>query len=281
MIGPTTLLIDKIIDNALAEDLGPGDLTTEALIDPSIKGKARLVPREEMVLAGIEVFGRVFSRLDPDIALEWNFQDGDVVPAGRDIGVVEGSLRGILSAERTALNFLQHLSGIATLTKRYVDKAGPSKVRVVDTRKTTPGLRILEKYAVRVGGAHNHRLGLFDGVLIKDNHIAAAGSISKAVEKIRANVPHTVKIEVEVDDLKGLEEAMRVGVDAVLLDNMSIDEMKEAVFIAGGRVLLEASGGITLETIGEVTQTGVDLISVGALTHSARSVDISLEIIEQ
>ena len=281
MIAPNTLLIDKIIDNALAEDLGPGDLTTEALIDPSIKGKARLVPREEMVLAGIEVFGRVLSRLDPDIALEWNFQDGDVVPAGRDIGVVEGSLRGILSAERTALNFLQHLSGIATLTKRYVDKAGPSKVRVVDTRKTTPGLRILEKYAVRVGGAHNHRLGLFDGVLIKDNHIAAAGSISRAVEKIRANVPHTVKIEVEVDDLRGLEEAMRVGADAVLLDNMSIDEMKEAVSIAGGRVLLEASGGITLETIGEVAQTGVDLISVGALTHSARSVDISLEIIEQ
>ncbi|HUT72523.1 MAG TPA: carboxylating nicotinate-nucleotide diphosphorylase [Desulfatiglandales bacterium] len=281
MIAPNTLLIDKIIDTALAEDLGPGDLTTEALIDPSIKGKARLVPREEMVLAGIEVFGRVLSRLDPDIALEWNFQDGDVVPAGRDIGVVEGSLRGILSAERTALNFLQHLSGIATLTKRYVDKAGPSKVRVVDTRKTTPGLRILEKYAVRVGGAHNHRLGLFDGVLIKDNHIAAAGSISRAVEKIRANVPHTVKIEVEVDDLRGLEEAMRVGADAVLLDNMSIDEMKEAVSIAGGRVLLEASGGITLETIGEVAQTGVDLISVGALTHSARSVDISLEIIEQ
>jgi nicotinate-nucleotide pyrophosphorylase (carboxylating) len=281
MIARNTLLIDKIIDTALAEDLGPGDLTTEALIDPSIKGKARLVPREEMVLAGIEVFGRVFSRLDPDIALEWNFQDGDAVPAGRDIGVVEGSLRGILSAERTALNFLQHLSGIATLTKRYVDNVGPSKVRVVDTRKTTPGLRILEKYAVRVGGAHNHRLGLFDGVLIKDNHIAAAGSISKAVEKIRANVPHTVKIEVEVDDLRGLEEAMRVGADAVLLDNMSIDEMKEAVSIAGGRVLLEASGGITLETIGEVAQTGVDLISVGALTHSARSVDISLEIIEQ
>jgi nicotinate-nucleotide pyrophosphorylase (carboxylating) len=281
MIAPNILLIDKIIDTALAEDLGPGDLTTEALIDPSIKGKARLVPREEMVLAGIEVFGRVFSRLDPDIALEWNFQDGDAVPAGRDIGVVEGSLRGILSAERTALNFLQHLSGIATLTKRYVDNVGPSKVRVVDTRKTTPGLRILEKYAVRVGGAHNHRLGLFDGVLIKDNHIAAAGSISKAVEKIRANVPHTVKIEVEVDDLRGLEEAMRVGADAVLLDNMSIDEIREAVSIAGGRVLLEASGGITLETIGEVAQTGVDLISVGALTHSARSVDISLEIIEQ
>jgi nicotinate-nucleotide pyrophosphorylase (carboxylating) len=275
------LLIDKIIDNALAEDLGPGDLTTEALIDPSIRGKARLVSREEMVLAGIEVFGRVFSRLDPDIELVWNFQDGDVVAAGRDIGVVEGFLRGILSAERTALNFLQHLSGIATLTKRYVDKADPSRVRIVDTRKTTPGLRILEKYAVRAGGAYNHRLGLFDGVLIKDNHIAAAGSISKAVEQIRANVPHTVKIEVEVDDLKGLEEAMRVRADAVLLDNMSINEIKEAVSIAEGRVLLEASGGITLETIGEVAQTGVNLISVGALTHSARSVDISLEIIEK
>ena len=275
------LLIGKIIDTALAEDLGSGDLTTEALIDPSIKGKARLVPREAMVLAGIEVFGRVFSRLDPDIALEKNFQDGDMVPAGREIGIVAGSLRGILSGERTALNFLQHLSGIATLTKRYVDKADPSRVRIVDTRKTTPGLRILEKYAVRVGGAHNHRLGLFDGVLIKDNHIAAAGSISKAVEKIRADVPHTVKIEVEVDDLKGLEEAIRVGADAVLLDNMSVGEMRQAVSIAGGRVLLEASGGITLETIGEVAQTGVDLISVGALTHSARSVDISLEIIEQ
>jgi nicotinate-nucleotide pyrophosphorylase (carboxylating) len=281
MIAPNSLLIDKIIDNALAEDLGPGDLTTDSLIDQSIRGKARLVPREEMVLAGIEIFGRVFSRLDPDIVLERNFRDGDVVPAGRDIGVVEGSLRAMLSAERTALNFLQHLSGIATLTKRYVEKAGPSKVRVVDTRKTTPGLRILEKYAVRAGGGHNHRLGLFDGVLIKDNHIAAAGSISKAVEKIRANVPHTVKIQVEVDDLRGLEEAMRVGVDAVLLDNMSIDEMKEAVSVVGGRALLEASGGITLETIGEVAQTGVDLISVGALTHSARSVDISLEIIEK
>jgi nicotinate-nucleotide pyrophosphorylase (carboxylating) len=281
MIAPNSLLLDKIIDNALAEDLGPGDLTTETLIDQFAKGKARLVPREEMVLAGIQVFGRVFSRLDPDIALEENYRDGDVVPAGRNIGVVEGSLRAILSAERTALNFLQHLSGIATLTRRYIEKAGPSQVRVVDTRKTTPGLRILEKYAVRAGGGHNHRLGLFDGVLIKDNHIAAAGSISKAVEKIRANVPHTLKIQVEVDDLKGLEEAMRVGADAVLLDNMSIDEMKEAVSIAGGRALLEASGGITLETIGEVARTGVDLISVGALTHSARSVDISLEIIEK
>jgi nicotinate-nucleotide pyrophosphorylase (carboxylating) len=278
VIASHSLLIDKIIDNALAEDLGPGDLTTEALIDRSVKGKARLVAKEEIVLAGIEVFGSVFSRLDPEIAVECCFKDGDVVPSGRDIGVVEGSLQGILSGERIALNFLQHLSGIATLTRRYVDKTDPSKVRVIDTRKTTPGLRVLEKYAVRAGGGFNHRFGLFDGVLIKDNHIAAAGSISKAVEKIRANVPHTVKIEVEVDDLGGLEEAMRAGADAILLDNMSIGEMKEAVSRAGGRVPLEASGGITLESIEAISQTGVNLISVGAITHSARSVDMSLEM---
>jgi len=271
-------LIDKIIDNALAEDLGPGDLTTEALIDPLIKGKARLVAKEEIVLAGIEIFGKVLSRLDPEIAVECNFQDGDVVANGQDVGVVKGSLCGILSGERTALNFLQHLSGIATLTRGYVDKTDPSKVRVIDTRKTTPGLRILEKYAVRVGGGYNHRFGLFDGVLIKDNHIAAVGSISKAVAKIRATVPHTVRIEVEVDDIKGLGQALEAGADAILLDNMSVKEIEEAVSIARGSVLLEASGGITLESIEDISQTGVNLISVGAITHSARSVDISLEM---
>jgi nicotinate-nucleotide pyrophosphorylase (carboxylating) len=272
-------LIDKIIELALEEDLGPGDLTTWAIIDPSIKGKAWLLAKEEIVLAGIEVFGKVLSRLDPEIAVECNFHDGDVVAKGEDIGVVKGSLRGILSGERTALNFLQHLSGIATLTRRYVEKTDPSKVRVIDTRKTTPGLRVLEKYAVRVGGGFNHRFGLFDGVLIKDNHIAAVGSISKAVAKIRATVPHTLRIEVEVDDIKGLEQALEAGADAILLDNMSVKEMKEAVTIARGRVLLEASGGITLESIEAISQTGVNLISVGAITHSARSVDISLEMI--
>lgn len=272
-------LIDKIIELALEEDLGPGDLTTWAIIDPSIKGEARLLAKEEIVLAGIEIFGKVLSRLDPEIAVECNFHDGDVVAKGKDIGVVKGSLRGILSGERTALNFLQHLSGIATLTRRYVEKTDPSKVRVIDTRKTTPGLRVLEKYAVRVGGGFNHRFGLFDGVLIKDNHIAAVGSISKAVAKIRATVPHTLRIEVEVDDIKGLKQALEAGADAILLDNMSVKEMKEAVTIAGGRVLLEASGGITLESIEEISQTGVNLISVGAITHSARSVDISLEVI--
>jgi len=271
--------IDKIIDTALDEDLGPGDITTWAIIDSSLKGKAQLLAKEEITLAGIEVFSRVFSRLDPEIVVECTYHDGDVIPKGSNIGTVTGSMRGILGGERTALNFLQHLSGIATLTRDYVEKTDPSTVRVIDTRKTTPGLRILEKYAVRMGGGFNHRFGLFDGILIKDNHIAAAGSISEAVKKIRATVPHTLKIEVEVEDIKGLEEAIGVGVDAILLDNMSVKGMKEAVSIAGGRVLLEASGGITLETIKEISKTGVNLISVGAITHSARSVDISLEVI--
>ena len=271
--------IDKIIDSALEEDLGPGDITTAALVDPFMKGKARALAREEIILAGIEVFSRVFSRLDPEIIVECKYHDGDVVPRGEDICIVKGSMRGILSGERTALNFLQRLSGIATLTRRYVEKTDSSKVRVLDTRKTTPGLRILEKYAVRKGGGFNHRFGLFDGILVKDNHIAAAGSISKALAKIKAGVPHTLRIEVEVEDIEGVKEAMEAGADAILLDNMSVKEMREAVSIAGGRVLLEASGGITLESIEEISKIGIDLISVGAITRSARSVDISLELI--
>ena len=271
--------IDKIIDSALEEDLGPGDITTAALVDPFMKGKARALAREEIILAGIEVFSRVFSRLDPEIIVECKYHDGDVVPRGEDICIVKGSMRGILSGERTALNFLQRLSGIATLTRRYVEKTDSSKVRVLDTRKTTPGLRILEKYAVRKGGGFNHRFGLFDGILVKDNHIAAAGSISKALAKIKAGVPHTLRIEVEVEDIEGVKEAMEAGADAILLDNMSVKEMREAVSIAGGRVLLEASGGITLESIEEISKIGIDLISVGAITRAARSVDISLELI--
>lgn len=271
--------IDRIIDSALEEDLGPGDITTAALVDPFMKGKARVVAREEIILAGIEVFSKVFSRLDPETIVEPNYHDGDVVPHGEDICIVKGSMRGILSGERTALNFLQRLSGIATLTRRYVEKTDSAKVRVIDTRKTTPGLRILEKYAVRKGGGFNHRFGLFDGILIKDNHIAAAGSISNALAKIKAEVPHTLRIEVEVEDIEGVEEAVKAGADAILLDNMSLEEMRKAVSIAGGRVLLEASGGITLESIEEISKTGIDLISVGAITRCARAVDISLEVI--
>jgi len=271
--------IDKIIDSALEEDLGPGDITTEAIVDLSMKGEARLIAKEEIILAGIEVFSRVFSRLDPEIVVETKYRDGEAVSNGEDIGIVKGSMRGILSGERTALNFLQRLSGIATLTRKYVERTDSSKVRVIDTRKTTPGLRILEKYAVRRGGGFNHRFGLFDGILIKDNHIAVAGSIAEALARIKGRVPHTLRIEVEVEDIKGVEEAIGAGADAILLDNMSLKEMREAVSIAGGRVLLEASGGITLESIEEVSKTGIDLISVGAITHSARSVDISLEVI--
>jgi nicotinate-nucleotide pyrophosphorylase (carboxylating) len=271
--------IDKIIDSALEEDLGPGDITTEALVDLSVKGEARLIAKEEIILAGIEVFSRVFSRLDPEIVVETKYRDGEAVSNGEDIGIVKGSMRGILSGERTALNFLQRLSGIATLTRKYVERTDSSKVRVIDTRKTTPGLRILEKYAVRRGGGFNHRFGLFDGILIKDNHIAVAGSIAKALARIKGRVPHTLRIEVEVEDIKGVEEAIGAGADAILLDNMSLKEMREAVSIAGGRVLLEASGGITLESIEEVSKTDIDLISVGAITHSARSMNISLEVI--
>jgi nicotinate-nucleotide pyrophosphorylase (carboxylating) len=273
--------IDAIIDTALNEDVGSGDITTSAIVDPSLNGKAQLLAKEEMLLSGIEVFSRVFFRLNPEIVVECTYHDGDIIPKGTTIGTVTGSMREILSGERTALNFLQHLSGIATLTRQYVEKTDPSTVRVIDTRKTTPGLRILEKYAVRMGGGFNHRFGLFDGILIKDNHIAAAGSISEAVKKIKATVPHTLKIEVEVEDIHGLEEAIGVGADAILLDNMSVKEMKEAVLIAGGKVLLEASGGITLETIEAISKTGINLISVGAITHSAPSVDISLEVIKE
>lgn len=271
-------LVDRIIENALDEDIGPGDITTSAIVDPEIRGEARLLAKEEMVLAGMEIFSRVFFLLDPGIEVESRFSDGDVVREGTYIAQLKGSIRGILSGERTALNFLQHLSGIATLTRVYVEKADPTKVRVIDTRKTTPGLRLLEKYAVRAGGGSNHRFGLFDGILIKDNHIATAGSITRAVEKVKSAVPHTVRIEVEVTDTKGLEEAINAGAEAVLLDNMPLEEMKRAVSITGGRVLLEASGGVTLESIGKIAKTGVDLISVGAITHSARSVDISLEV---
>ncbi|MFW6148179.1 MAG: carboxylating nicotinate-nucleotide diphosphorylase [Thermodesulfobacteriota bacterium] len=272
-------LVDRIIENALDEDIGPGDITTASIVSPETRGEARLLAKEELVLAGMEIFSRIFFFLDPAIRFESGYRDGDEVPNGTSIAQLIGPLKGILMGERTALNFLQHLSGVATLAKKYVQRSLPAKVRVVDTRKTTPGLRILEKYAVRVGGGFNHRFGLFDGILIKDNHIAAAGSITRAVENLKKQVPHTLRIEVEVTDMKGLEEAITAGADAVLLDNMSPEELSHAVSLAGGRVLLEASGGVTLDTIGGIAKTGVNLISVGAITHSARAVDISLEVV--
>jgi nicotinate-nucleotide pyrophosphorylase (carboxylating) len=273
------ILLDRIIRMALEEDLGTGDPTTDAIIDHHTRGEAILVAREQMILAGLPVFRRVFLFLCPEIEFESYFEDGNLVPAGEKISLLTGSLSAILKAERTALNFVQRMSGIATLTKAYVDKVGSQRIRVVDTRKTAPGLRLLDKYAVRTGGGFNHRLGLFDGILIKDNHIMAAGSITRAVILARRRAPHTLKVEIEVEDLAGVKEAVQAGADVILLDNMSTDEMREAVQIASGRVTIEASGNVNLDNIREISQTGVDIISAGALTHSAPSVDISLEVI--
>lgn len=273
------IMIDGIIRRALEEDLGSGDLTTNATIDRDLKGRASLLARETLVLAGLPVFIKVFRMLSVEIISEDYFEDGQVVQEGEKICQITGPANAILKGERTALNFLQRMSGIATLTKTYVDKVGLQKVRLVDTRKTAPGLRLFDKYAVRLGGGFNHRIGLYDGVLIKDNHISAAGSITNAVDLAKRKVPHTIKVEVEVEDLEALEEAIQAGADVVLLDNMSPHRLKEAVRLSNGRVPLEASGGINLKNIEQIAKTGVDIISVGALTHSAKAVDISLEMI--
>jgi len=272
------VLLDRVIRSALEEDLGTGDLTTDLIVDPGRRGSASLLSREELVLAGMHVFCSVFQILSDDISFEHAYRDGEVVPAGQGICRVSGTVSVILKGERTALNFLQRMCGIATMTRRFVDKCGGWEVRVVDTRKTAPGLRIFDKYAVRTGGGFNHRFGLYDGILIKDNHIAAAGSITRAVTLARRGCPHTLKVEVEVENLDELREALDAGADAVLLDNMSPDLMQKAVELAGGRVLLEASGGIGLGNIESVARTGVHIISVGALTHSPRAVDMSLEL---
>lgn len=273
------IIVGSLIRKALEEDLGSGDLTTNATIDPDLKGRASLLARETLVLAGLPVFIKVFRMLSVEIISEDYFEDGQVVQEGEKICQITGPANAILKGERTALNFLQRMSGIATLTKTYVDKVGLQKVRLVDTRKTAPGLRLFDKYAVRMGGGFNHRMGLYDGVLIKDNHISAAGSITNAVDLAKRKVPHTIKVEVEVEDLEALEEAIQAGADVVLLDNMSPHRLKEAVRHSNGRVPLEASGGINLKNIEQIAKTGVDIISVGALTHSAKAVDISLEMI--
>jgi nicotinate-nucleotide pyrophosphorylase (carboxylating) len=272
------ILLDKIITNALEEDLGSGDLTTDSIIGFDITGKAVLETREDIVLAGLPVFMRVFSILDPDLSFETFHEDGQKVSSGEVICSIKGAMASILKAERTALNLIQRMSGIATLTSEYVSKAASDRVKILDTRKTVPGLRLLDKYAVPMGGGFNHRFGLFDGILIKDNHIAVAGSIEAAVEAARKNAPHGIKVEVEVEDLKGVKTAIDAGADILLLDNMSPDLMRKAVELVGGRALLEASGGITLDNIKEVAAAGVDMISIGALTHSVKAVDLSLEI---
>ncbi len=266
-----------LIDRALAEDLGPGDVTTEAIVPEDALGEGVILAKAEGVLAGLPIAGEVFRRVDSKIHFTPEAQDGEPVAPGQLVARLSGPLRGILTAERVALNFLGRLSGIATLTSRYVEAVAPYRAVILDTRKTTPGWRLLEKYAVRCGGGRNHRLGLYDMVLIKDNHIAAAGSITAAVERARASEVK-LPIEVEVRTLGELEEALSLGVDRILLDNMDLATLREAVKLARGRAELEASGGISLKNVEEVAATGVDYISVGALTHSAPALDLSLEI---
>jgi nicotinate-nucleotide pyrophosphorylase (carboxylating) len=271
--------IHRLIDLALEEDIGPGDITTETTIDPEIMAEAHIRAKQELIVAGIPVAQAVFAHLDAEVIFAPRVDDGELVPPGTVLAAVVGPAGLLLLGERVALNFLMRLSGIATWTKAFVDAVSPHEALIVDTRKTTPGWRALEKYAVRVGGGSNHRFGLFDGILIKDNHITAAGGIGPAVRFARQGAPHTLKIEVEVPDLSGLEEAIAAGADIVLLDNMDEATLARAVEKAAGRVVLEASGGMTLDRVGRVAATGVDLISVGALTHSAPSVDINMKIV--
>ncbi len=271
--------IDKIIEQALLEDIGTGDITTESIIPPNLKAKGIIKTSEEGVVAGLDVACLVFQKLDSEIIFQEKIKDGTKITPNKVLAEITGSAQTILQGERVALNFLQRMSGIATITSKFCQEIKDFPVRIVDTRKTTPGLRILEKYAVRMGGGYNHRFGLYDAVLIKDNHIAVAGGIKSAVNSIRKQISHTVKIEVEVENLSQLQEALKMKVNIIMLDNMDLETMKEAVKMVKSKALIEASGGITLEKVREIAQTGVDLISVGALTHSVKSLDISMEII--
>jgi nicotinate-nucleotide pyrophosphorylase (carboxylating) len=274
------LEIDAAVDRALAEDLGrAGDVTSIATIPAGTPARAVVVARKAGTISGLPLVAATFRRLSPEIELKANARDGDSVATKTELMTVNGDARAILSAERAALNILGHLSGIATATQALVRAARSGKTRICCTRKTTPGLRALEKYAVRCGGGFNHRIGLDDAMLIKDNHIAVAGGVRAVLERARANAGHLVKIEIEVDTLEQLREVLDVGLaDAVLLDNFSIGELRKGVEMTAGRVLLEASGGITLDTIAEVAATGVDYASSGWITHSAPSLDVALDI---
>ena len=274
--------MEDLVDRALAEDAAWSDVTTSALMPPGMGGRARLVARCAGVLAGIEVASLVFRRMDPSVRLDVATADGARLEPGEVIAELEGHVVGMLKGERVALNFLQRLSGIATQTRRYVEAVEGLKARIVDTRKTTPGLRVLEKYAVRMGGGHNHRFNLGDGVLIKDNHLAVLRSqgvsLRDIIARAKDEAPLTLRVEVEANSAQEALEAAEAGADMVMLDNMDLDEMRRAVELLEGRVLLEASGGITMGNVRQVAETGVDFISVGALTHSVTSLDIGLDM---
>jgi nicotinate-nucleotide pyrophosphorylase (carboxylating) len=271
--------IDAIILSALKEDMPFGDITTENTIGDQVVSRARLIAKETGIIAGLQVAERAFSLLDSQIVFNRKINDGDAVVSGDVIAEIEGSAQILLKGERTALNFLQRLSGVATATSLFLAQIKDIDCKLVDTRKTTPGLRVLEKYAVRVGGGHNHRYSLSDGVLIKDNHIVAAGGIKNAVERVRLGIAHTIKIEVETESLEQVQEALCSGADIIMLDNMSLEQMEEAVRFINKRAMVEASGNVSLDNIREIAKTGVDIISVGKLTHSAMAFDISMRML--
>lgn len=271
-----TLSLKRDIEHFLAEDVGLGDITSEAIFSPKQIGEAIFVAKDSFLIAGIEEIAPIiFTTRNPDIRCS-PAKDGSKASPGDLLLTLQGPVLDLLAAERVALNIVQRLCGIATLTQKFVKEVSPLPAKIVDTRKTTPGLRVLEKYAVRVGGGHNHRFNLADGILIKDNHIAACGSIEQAVLNVRKQTPHTLKIEVETTTLDQVETCLQCGVDIIMLDNMNLDMMHEAVKLAKGKALLEASGGVSLENVRDIAKTGVDIISIGALTHSAPAVDISM-----
>ena len=274
------LVIDKIIRDALIEDMPYGDITTDLLIPQESTSSAVLLAKESGILCGIDVAKRVFEILDSNIKFEKLKTDGDNIQKGNVLAKIQGKTRAILMGERLALNILQRMSGIATFTNMLVQKVKGYRAAVTDTRKTIPLLRMLDKYAVFVGGGKNHRYSLSDAVLIKDNHIKAVGSITEAVKRAKENVPHTMKVEVEVRNMQEFEEALAAGADIIMLDHFTVDEMKMAVEKAEGRVLIEASGNINIDSIEEIAKTGVDIISVGSITHSVKSLDISLDFVD-
>lgn len=273
------LYIDDLILSALKEDMPLGDITTDNIMAPDSRSKAVLLAKQDAVIAGLDVFERVFRLLTADFVTRRNIQDGHQVKKGDIFLEFEGNTSALLRGERTALNFLQHLSGIATKTFEFSSKVKGLPVKVVDTRKTVPGLRFLDKYAVKMGGGQNHRLCLSDGVLIKDNHIKAAGGIKNAIQKVRGQIPHTIKIEVETETMAQVEEAIEAGADIIMLDNMSLDMMKQAVRLINKRAVVEASGNVNIDSIYDIAITGVDIISVGELTHSVKAVDISMKFV--
>ena len=270
--------IERLIRDALDEDIGAGDLATMATIRAEAQGKGRFRAKKDGVVAGLVLLDRIFYFIDPKVKVRLMTKDGSQVKDGTVVAEAEGPVRALLLAERTALNFLQRLSGTATLTCKYVDAVKGFSCKVLDTRKTTPGLRTLEKYAVRMGGGTNHRIGLYDAALVKDNHIEATGSIAEAVKAVRRHAPFMAKVEVEAGNLKQVQEAIDAGADLILLDNMSTSELAKAVEISRGRARLEASGGLSLEAARAVAETGVDYLAVGALTHSAPVLDIGVDL---